>query len=85
MTVCLAKKSGPTRFVVISHAVALAPFSQYSNTCGSAGLIQAQLTQVKPRGLFCCVSTRAPLTGTPSLDRITPRERTEPQPPAGPL
>ena len=51
-TVCWAKNAGSTRLDVISHAVALAPFSQNSNGCGSAGLGQAQLTQSNPPGLF---------------------------------
>ena len=38
LSVCAAKKSAPVRFGVISHAVALTPFSQYSNGCGLAGL-----------------------------------------------
>jgi hypothetical protein len=38
LSVCLAKNSGPQRREVISHAVALAPFSQNSRGRGSPGL-----------------------------------------------
>ena len=70
LTVCCAKNSGVTALAVISQAVAFAPFSQNSKTCGSAGLAQAQLTHMKPSGLFCCISTRVPLTATSSWVRI---------------
>ena len=43
-TLCPAKKSAATVLLVISHAVALAPFSQNSAGCGCAGLAHAQLT-----------------------------------------
>jgi hypothetical protein len=55
-----AKNSGGTRLVVISQAVALAPFSQYSNRLGLAGFSQAQLTQEKPSCLFCFSSRALP-------------------------
>ena len=83
VTVWVRKKSGVARWEVMSQAVALAPFSQNSKGSGLAGLTQAQLTHWKPSTLFCRVSARAPLAGTPVRRRILPRERAEPQPPAG--
>ena len=68
---------------MISHAVALAPFSQNSNGLGLAGLGQAQLTQSNPPGLFCSVMAVKPLTGMPSLSRIPANPLIEPQPPEG--
>ena len=69
--------------MVISHAVALAPFSQNSNGSGLAGFGQAQLTHWNPSTLFCRLSVSAPLTGTPSRLRIFASDRAEPQPPEG--
>jgi hypothetical protein len=69
---------------VISQVVALAPFSQNSNTRGSAGLAQAQLTHMKPPVLFWLSRTRDPLIGTRLWVRLLASERTEPQPPDGP-
>ena len=51
--VCVAKNRASRRLVVSSQAVAFAPFSQNSATSGCGDLAQAQLTQVKPPGLFC--------------------------------
>src|SRR3954447_26399324 len=79
--VCLAKNSDVTRLLVISQVVALAPFSQNSNTRGSAGLAQAQLTHMKPSGLFCFIRTRGPRSGTRSRARVFASDCTEPQPP----
>ena len=50
------KKFERAPLVVISHAVALAPFSQNSNGFAGSGLAYEQLTQAKPRGLFWCHS-----------------------------
>ena len=83
MSVWAAKNSGVVRAVVISHAVALAPFSQNSNGSGCAGLDQAQLTHWKPSGLFCCDKASMPLAGMPSRARMVPSDFADPQPPAG--
>src|SRR4051812_15323969 len=80
--VCLAKNSGVTRLLVISQVVALAPFSQNSKTRGSAGLAQAQLTHMKPSGLFCLSRTGGAVNGTRSRPMLAANERTDPQPPA---
>ena len=83
--VCGAGRSpGATRLLVISQAVALAPFSQNSAGCGWAGLAQAQLTQAKPSGLFCFISTPAALAAaTFSWARMEVTALTDPHPPAG--
>src|ERR1700712_3966170 len=67
----------------MSQVVALAPFSQNSNTRGSAGLAHAQLTHMKPWSLFCFKRTRLPLPGTCSCVRLLAKDFTDPQPPAG--
>jgi hypothetical protein len=54
------KKSGPTRLVVASSAVALAPFSQNSTSPRSRGSGQAQLGQSNPVAWFSARSTRSP-------------------------
>src|SRR5471030_462936 len=82
-TVWWSKNSGVARLVVISQAVAFAPFSQNSNKCGSAGLAHEQLTHAKPSGLFCLNNTRVPFTATCSCRSIDETALTEPQPPAG--
>ncbi len=78
-----AKKPSATRRVVISQLVALAPFSQNSNRCGSAGFAQAQLTQAKPSGLFWRIKDGGALAITRSRARLLAKDLAEPQPPAG--
>ena len=63
----------------------MAPFSQNSRASGAAGFVQAQLTHWKPSTLFCRVSASVPLSKTPSLLKMLPRDRAEPQPPEGRL
>ena len=54
-----------------SQAVALAPCSQNSAGCGSAGLAHEQLTQAKPSGLFCLSRMRVPSSRMcASLERV---------------
>ena len=69
MSVWPRKNVGGLRLPVSSHAVALAPFSQNSAACGLAGLAHAQLTHMKPPGLFCSVKAAAPDAGTCSRSR----------------
>src|ERR1700710_2475681 len=66
----------------MSHVVAFAPFSQNSNTLGSAGLAHAQPTHMRPACLFCFSKTRLPFNGTCSRVRLLTTGFTEPQPPA---
>ena len=75
---CRAKNFWSVALSVISQAVALAPFSQNSAGCGMAGLAQAQLTHMKPLGLFCSSSTRAPFAGMRSRRRISDTDLSDP-------
>src|SRR5690606_29107022 len=83
LSVCSAKNSGPTLFGSSSQAVALAPFSQNSNRCGVAGFAHAQLTHMKPPGLFWWMSLGATRSGLwREVCLVT--DFAEPQPPTGP-
>ena len=84
VSVCLLKNSGVVVLVVISQAVAFAPFSQNSNGWGEAGFAQEQLTHAKPSVLFCFNKISLPKMATSSCVRMAPTAFTEPQPPAGP-
>jgi hypothetical protein len=53
------------RLLVISQVVALAPFSQNSQSRGTAGFAHAQLTHMKQSALFCFRITREPAKGLP--------------------
>ena len=85
VTLCSWKNAGVVRSFVSSQAVAFAPSSQNSAGCGVPGFDQAQLTHMKPSGLFCRANSRRPSAGRCSRDRISASDRTDPQPPAGPL
>src|SRR6202167_2458391 len=84
VSVCLLKNSGVVVLVVISQAVALAPFSQNSNGWGDAGFAQEQLTHMKPSVLFCFSRISLPRRATSSCVRIAPTAFTDSHPPAGP-
>ncbi|MNT28299.1 hypothetical protein D3C72_1639780 [compost metagenome] len=83
MTVCAAKNSGVTRFLVASHVTALAPFSQNWKVDVWALSGQAQPGQSKPSGLL----VRNSSTGASAI-RIWSATAwavalSAPQPPAG--
>ena len=71
------------RVCVSSQIVALAPFSQNSNACGSAGLAQAQETHANPSGLFWRASVSMAMGVGHSSPKIVATPLKEPQPPAG--
>src|SRR6185312_4816662 len=83
VTLCSAKNSNGVVLLVISQAVALAPFSQNSKVRGLAGLAQEQLTHMNPSGLFCLSRISLPRIASSSCVRILATALSEPQPPAG--
>ena len=81
---CAAKNSASQRLRVVSQMVALAPFSQNSNSRGCFGFAQEHDTHMTPSGLFCRRSWFQTVeASSPSSLAFLTTDLREPQPPVG--